>query len=174
MGNDSFVGMIHLRQASKIDIPLIQQLTQLIWPATYGNIISQEQITYMLDMMYSETSLENQLENPNIRFYIIEIDSIPSGFTSVELHIEHQTSKIHKLYLSQKLHGKGYGRIIVEQLEKIVAQNGDAYLILNVNRSNPAVDFYKRIGFEIIAEEDIHIGANYYMNDFVMRKKTIN
>ncbi|HLU87255.1 MAG TPA: GNAT family N-acetyltransferase, partial [Taishania sp.] len=126
--------MIYLREASITDIPLIQQLTNQIWPATYQHIISSEQIAYMLDMMYSTTSLEKQLENPNLYFYIIEIDGEPKGYTSCEIHIEPQTAKIHKLYLSQTLHGLGYGRMVVEQLEKIVAKHNNKYLILNVNR----------------------------------------
>lgn len=172
-GNGSFVLMIQLREARLTDIPLIQELTNQIWPATYGHIISNEQISYMLDKMYSITSLEKQLAQQNLRFYIIEVDGKSSGYTSCELHIEPNTTKIHKLYLSLNLHGKGYGRLVVEQLEEIVAQNGDEYLILNVNRYNKAVEFYKRIGLEIIKEEDINIGNDYYMNDYVMRKKLI-
>jgi ribosomal protein S18 acetylase RimI-like enzyme len=39
---------------------------------------------------------------------------------------------------------------------------------LNVNRYNPAKDFYEKLGFKIILEEDIPIGQ-YWMNDYVMR-----
>ena len=163
--------MIQLRKATIADILLIQELTNQIWPKTYGSIISKEQITFMLEMMYSTESLKNQLTQENLRFYIIILNEKPVGYTSCELHIEPKTAKIHKLYLSHNLHGKGYGRLVVEQLEEIIAQNGIENLILNVNRHNTAVDFYKRIGFEIIKEEDINIGNDYYMNDYVMGKK---
>ena len=170
-GNGSFVLMIQLREARLTDIPLIQELTNQIWPLTYGHIISKEQISFMLKMMYSTESLKNQLTQENLRFYIITLNGKPVGYTSCELHLEPKTAKIHKLYLSHDLHGKGYGKIVVTQLEEVVAQNNNEYLILHVNRHNTAVDFYKRIGFEIIKEEDINIGNDYFMNDYVMRKK---
>ena len=47
-------------------------------------------------------------------------------------------------------------------------------LLLNVNRHNKAISFYKKYGFDIIAEEDIDIGNGYYMNDYVMEKKLPN
>ena len=41
---------------------------------------------------------------------------------------------------------------------------------LNVNRHNPALAFYERLGFQQHREEDIPIGP-YWMNDYVMRKE---
>ena len=43
------------------------------------------------------------------------------------------------------------------------------YLELNVNRQNIAVGFYKKLGFNIVAEEDISIGNGFFMNDYVMQ-----
>ena len=41
---------------------------------------------------------------------------------------------------------------------------------LYVNRFNPAVEFYKHIGFVIEDTRDHSIGNNYFMNDFIMVK----
>ena len=41
-------------------------------------------------------------------------------------------------------------------------------LDLNVNRHNQAQEFYKKLGFKIIREEDVPVGQ-YFMNDYVMR-----
>ncbi len=48
---------------------------------------------------------------------------------------------------------------------------GGTALQLNVNRSNKARFFYEKLGFNVVREEDIDIGNNYFMNDFVMEKK---
>jgi ribosomal protein S18 acetylase RimI-like enzyme len=48
---------------------------------------------------------------------------------------------------------------------------GNKNLLLNVNRENPALGFYKKKGFEVIKTEDIDIGNGYFMNDYVMRLK---
>jgi ribosomal protein S18 acetylase RimI-like enzyme len=38
-----------------------------------------------------------------------------------------------------------------------------------VNRENKAIGFYNKLGFTIIAEEDIPIGNGFFMNDYVMQ-----
>jgi hypothetical protein len=37
-----------------------------------------------------------------------------------------------------------------------------------VNRYNKARQFYEKMGFVVIGEEDIDIGNNYLMNDYIM------
>ena len=45
-------------------------------------------------------------------------------------------------------------------------------IYLNVLSSNERANkFYEKFGFNIEKEEDIDIGNNYYMNDYVMQKK---
>ena len=43
------------------------------------------------------------------------------------------------------------------------------YLHLNVNRKNPALAFYKKLGYEIIETVDIPF-AEFWLNDYVMAK----
>ena len=50
--------MYEIKKAETDDIPLVRELTFRVWPQTYASILSQEQIDYMLEMMYSEASLK--------------------------------------------------------------------------------------------------------------------
>ena len=43
--------MFEIRKATKDDCPQIRQLAEQIFPATYKEIISQEQIDFMMDWM---------------------------------------------------------------------------------------------------------------------------
>ncbi len=38
----------------------IQKLAKTIWPRVFGEILSMEQLDYMLDLIYSQTALERQ------------------------------------------------------------------------------------------------------------------
>jgi ribosomal protein S18 acetylase RimI-like enzyme len=40
-----------------------------------------------------------------------------------------------------------------------------------VNRTNPAVNFYQKIGFEIVESIDLDLGNGYFMNDYRMKIK---
>jgi ribosomal protein S18 acetylase RimI-like enzyme len=63
----------------------------------------------------------------------------------------------------------GIGKKLIEFVKKIANQSDMEGLLLNVNRFNKAVDFYKAIGFRVLYEENIDIGNGYLMEDFVMK-----
>ncbi len=69
------------------------------------------------------------------------------------------------------MQGKGVGKLLLQEVTDRAQQLGQDTLLLNVNRFNVAIDFYKRQGFYVIAEEDIDIGNGYFMNDYLMEKK---
>ncbi|MBN8880255.1 MAG: GNAT family N-acetyltransferase [Sphingobacteriales bacterium] len=158
-----------LRKAYVHDIPLIRDLAFRIWPTAYGQIISQGQIDYMLDLMYSEQSLEKQMQEGNE--FILAYDGVePVGFASVGL-TEPGVYKLHKLYVLPSQQGRGTGRFLIENVIKAAKAKGAHALQLNVNRQNPAIEFYKRMGFSIINDVEIDIGNGYQMVDHVMEKR---
>ena len=58
---------------------------------------------------------------------------------------------------------------MLKEVEAQAAKTGCHTLNLNVNRHNPAFNFYKSAGFAVVQEEDIPIGP-YFMNDYVLQK----
>ena len=63
--------MISIRSATAGDLPAIHGLAHKIWPAAYGDILSTEQMEYMLDLIYSLTSLNHQLVDLKHNFFIV-------------------------------------------------------------------------------------------------------
>jgi ribosomal protein S18 acetylase RimI-like enzyme len=152
------------------DIPLIRELTFQVWPQTYAEVITKEQISYMLDMMYSETSLKRQMTEEHCRFLFIYEDEKPAGFASYS-EIEPGTFKLHKIYILPGGQGKGKGRFMIDHiLNEIKTKMGKA-LQLQVNRENKARWFYEKLGFSIIREIDLDIGNGFFMRDYIMEKK---
>jgi RsiW-degrading membrane proteinase PrsW (M82 family)/ribosomal protein S18 acetylase RimI-like enzyme len=163
------VPSITLHKASDKDVLLIRELSLQVWPQTYASVLSPEQIQYMMNLMYSEAALHQQMHD-NHHFYIVYNAGIPIGFVSYG-EIEPHLFKLHKIYLLPLQQGRGTGRIVLEQIMERVKREGAAVLRLNVNRNNPAQHFYKKLGFEVVQEQDIDIGHGYFMNDYVMEKK---
>ncbi len=161
--------MLDIRNASIKDIPLIQELTYQIWPQTYAPILSKEQIDYMLEMMYSDTSLQQQMVD-GTRFLIAYEDKVPVGFAAFQ-EIKPTLFKLHKIYVLGTRQGKGTGRFMINHIIEEIRKQGASTLQLQVNRHNKAKDFYELLGFTIIEEADFDIGNGYFMNDYVMEKK---
>lgn len=164
--------MITFHEGNIKDIPLIRELTFKIWPVTYGPILSREQIDYMLEMMYSPASLEQQMLEQGHRFVIAYESSQPAGFASFSRKdTDNAAYKLHKIYVLPGFQGKGVGKKLIDHIIQSILPVGAKTLELNVNRHNTAKTFYEKQGFEIVRTEDIAIGKGYFMNDYVMEKK---
>ena len=159
-----------IRLAENKDLPSIQMLAKKIWPAAYGHILSTEQIEYMLELMYSHESLEQQMSASHHVFLILDYDSHPSGFASYSIPAGGKKGKLHKIYIDQELQGKGLGKSLLEEVTRRVRSAGCAILQLDVNRQNKAGSFYEKQGFKVTSEKDTDIGNGFVMTDYVMEK----
>ncbi len=164
--------MITLRLATFADIPTIQEVAEITWPISYREIISPEQIRYMLDLMYSQTKLKSAINDSNQAFWLAEEDGKVVGFCGIEHgYPEAGITRIHKLYILPETQGSGLGKILMDQVEDQAKINGSGTLHLNVNKGNKAVGFYQKNGFSVDHEEVLDIGNGYVMDDFVMVKE---
>ena len=160
--------------ATKEQLPIVRDLAYKIWPDTYGSILSKIQLDFMLDKFYNITSLEEQMLEKHQVFMLIEEDNQYLGFCAYELNIDNSNkTKLHKIYVLPETQGKGVGKQLLEKVEEIAKNAGDSHVILNVNRFNKALEFYKYKGFVITEEVDIEIGHGYLMEDYVMEKNLL-
>lgn len=163
--------MISIRKATLDDILTIQQIAYTTWYPTFEDILSQEQIQYMLEMMYSTGSLTEQIEIKKHNFYLAEENNIALGFISVEFNYQEKSiAKIHKIYILPSAQGKGVGKLLMQKAEEIAREQKLKKLSLNVNRFNKALNFYENLGYQTVKSEDIDIGNGYLMEDFVLEK----
>ena len=51
------IPMLHIRNATTADIPLIRELCLQVWPQTYTPIVGERQVAYMLGLFYSPDQL---------------------------------------------------------------------------------------------------------------------
>ena len=158
---------LYIRTIRKEELPLVQKLAHEIWNAYYPAIISQDQIDYMLNKMYSLASLEEQFDKGH-QFYLLTVENNSAGFLSIS-NDNNGNFFIHKLYVLTSLHQKGLGSYLLEGVMKMLT-NCKSFR-LTVNRKNiQAINFYFRKKFIIEKAEDFDIGNGYVMNDFVMMR----
>ena len=162
--------MLHVRPATESDIPAIQQIAYDSWPATYGQILSQAQIDYMLELMYNFNILKAQMTQTQV-FCLALHNEQPLGFVAYEVNYQSSSStKIHKIYILPQVQGQGVGKMLLGTAEEAARKQANNALVLNVNKFNKAVLFYERVGFQQVRNEIIELGNGYVMDDFVMQK----
>ena len=169
---------VSIRQATLSDIPVIRKMADIVFRKTYAEILSPDQMEYMMDWMYSEDSLKTQVSGEGKWFFIAEPaggeeSSSPAGYVSVEhesfLEDGRELFHLQKLYVLPEYQNSGLGRLMFEHVRSFVstlAPQGSR-IELNVNRNNKAVGFYRKIGMEIARQGDFPIGNGYFMNDFI-------
>ena len=162
---------IIITRAGLPDRAFIRSVSERTWPGTYGHIISQEQINFMLDWMYSDASLEKQM-NTGCEFYIASKqndngDLDPVGFCSVSP--EEGAHKLNKLYVLPAAQGTGAGKALLNKAIEVAKAVGSSSLFLQVNKQNTAYHFYLKKGFVKESDFKFDIGNGFYMDDYVMR-----
>lgn len=161
--------MVNIIEANETHISQIADIAEITWAATYGSILSREQMRFMLDTIYGENELKRVMTDGSQKFLLLKDKNGFQGFASFGVRTEDsQIFKLHKIYVLPTNQGKGYGSLLIDEIKRRLQNQGIKALDLNVNRHNPAQEFYKKLGFRIIREEDIPIGQ-YWMNDYVMR-----
>ena len=152
------------------EIRKVREIAEITWPVAFGDILSKEQLAYMMNMMYSEEVLEKQLHSGH-EFYLFTEDGKELGFMGIEPGYKGKSQlKIHKLYILPNQQGKGIGQQFIALAEERAKELQQEILTLNVNRYNKALHFYEKLGFSNIRSEDIDIGQGYLMEDYVMEK----
>lgn len=159
---------LSIRPGELEDVNTIGYLAQQIWPGAYGHILSAEQLKYMLNLFYNPAALRKQMLEDRHQFLLVEQDEEAIGFASWGALDEPGVYKLHKLYVLPGQQGKGLGRTLLQYIFEAIRPFGATVLRLNVNRHNKARQFYERMGFAVVKEEDVAIGNGYFMNDFVM------
>lgn len=165
--------MVKITLATINEVLIIQEIAYKTWPVTYGEILSVEQIDYMLKSWYETDVLLKNMADGQLFLLATEGDSC-HGFAVYEHHYSKgNKTRIHKIYILPEGQGKGIGKLFLDYITKTAQEETTTCLNLNVNKFNKAVLFYKKMGFEIVDEFDTEIGNGYLMEDYMMEKKIV-
>lgn len=159
---------------TKDKLSQVHDMAEIAFRNTYKDILSQEQIEYMMEWMYALPNLQRQFDEGHI--YHILLDGLcncgyvsfqPTGYDADKILVYH----LHKLYLLPSYQGKGLGKLLFREAIDLIRAHAPQLPVrveLNVNRNNPAVNFYKSMGMTILSQGDFNIGNGFYMNDYIM------
>ena len=161
MNNSTYV----MRLLERDELSVVKSLAYDIWPRVYDYMISSEQISYMLSLMYNLDKLQQQW-GEGVKFVVLEVEGMPQGFLSFEEKDE--CIFLHKLYLRPEMQGQGFGKKMLQVAMDFAIDTKKPNIELTVNRNNKFLEFYMSQGFQIKEEKDFDIGGGYFMNDYIL------
>lgn len=160
-----------------IPIETDAQLTDLsfvadtVWHECFKDLLSKEQINYMVSKFQSFKAMKEQIKN-GYNYFFINADGINVGYIGV--NIDNTTGKLFlsKLYILKSFRGKGYSRAVFDFIEGICEGMKLHTIWLTVNKYNERAKLvYNKMGFTNIKSQVTDIGSGYVMDDYVMEKK---
>ncbi len=144
-------------------------LAREIWHAHYPDIISHDQIEYMLAQRYSPDVIRDELGRAGIWWDVLREDGRLAGFSSYFLTGKPGEMKLDKLYVDTARQRRGYGGRLIERATEVARSRGCDRLVLTVNKRNAiAIAAYRKHGFEVVDAVVTDIGGGFVMDDYVM------
>ena len=145
------------------NLEALSALASAIVKEYYDPIVGAAQNDYMIARFQSVEGIRRQVAE-GYRYYVL-CEEQPVGFLGFyprgdELYLS-------KLYLRKEARGKGYGRAAFAFLKGEAEKVGLRKITLNVNKYNPTIQIYEKLGMKQVRAEVNDIGGGYVMDDYV-------
>jgi GNAT superfamily N-acetyltransferase len=153
---------------TEAEIAVIAGLAREIWYEYYVPLIGRAQVDYMVARFQSQAAMYEQVQ-AGYHYFLVVDGAEPVGYTAIR---EEPAGSlfISKLYLLKAQRGTGTGRAVMTFIEEWARERGLTRLWLTVNKGNPSVQAYERLGFEIAEPIVMDIGGGFVMDDYRMQK----
>jgi diamine N-acetyltransferase len=164
------IQFVPVTTARQIDV--VAGLAHEIWYEYYVPLIGRAQVDYMVSKFQSSGAMAQQLRE-GYEYFLAERDGRGIGYCAVQPQAADASLFLSKLYLISDARGAGTGRVCMEFIEQLARRRGLNLLWLTVNKGNPAVKAYERLGFRIAADLVMDIGGGFVMDDYRMEKSLL-
>lgn len=146
------------------NIKELSELASKIWHEYWPEILSPEQIDYMVEKFQSEHAIKSQIEKENYTYYFIKENSENVGYFGISEHNDYVF--LSKLYITGSHRGKGLGHKAFKKIKEL--SNGKT-IRLTVNKHNKnTIAVYLKWGFKIVDSVITDIGGGFVMDDYIM------
>jgi ribosomal protein S18 acetylase RimI-like enzyme len=155
--------------ATPADIAAVASLAAEIWYEHYVPIIGREQVDYMVPRFQSEPAIRAQISG-GLEYSLVRHHGKACGYFAIEPQAAERRMFLSKLYLLKSARGAGLARRALASIEAQCEARGFDTLWLTVNKYNPALHAYERLGFRRVADVVTDIGGGYVMDDYRLEK----
>jgi len=147
----------------------VARMAHEVWNEYYVSLIGQAQVDYMVAKFQSPEAMQAQIDS-GYEYFQMRQSGENIGYAAIRHDAAEARVFISKLYVLAAHRKSGAGRQCLEQIERMARERGATHLWLTVNKGNPSVHAYERLGFKIVEALVMDIGGGYVMDDYKMEK----
>lgn len=155
--------------ATPAEIEVTALLADAIWSECYEELLSREQIRYMVEKFQSVPAITAQIRDDGYLYFLFQIDGNNAGYLG--LQPKDGRLLLSKIYLLKSYRGGGWLSLLFGFVDSVAKRHGCRTVWMTANRHNErAVAAYKKIGFQVVREQVADIGQGFVMDDYVFEK----
>ncbi len=148
---------IEYKVCSKEDITQLIAVAIQSYNEHYTHLWHDKGKNYVKNSFNSE-QLSKEMEHPNAIFFLVLVDSIPSGFVklnidkAIDAYTSDEALELERIYFLKNAAGKGLGKETLSMITTFAKDRGKKLIWLKAMKGGEAQGFYQKQGFELINE----------------------
>jgi GNAT superfamily N-acetyltransferase len=146
----------------------VARLARVIWDEYYVPLIGRAQVEYMVAKFQTAEAMQAQID-AGYEYFLLH-DGPAQGYLAIRHDAADSRVFISKLYVLSTHRKTGAGRQALQFVERLARERGATHLWLTVNKGNPSVKAYERLGFRIAEAIVMDIGGGFVMDDYKMER----
>lgn len=166
---------LKINQVNIHQVHILQKISKETFLESFAEFNTEKNLKDYFEKAFSITSLMNQINNPNIRFYFVYQDQelcayfkINIGESQTEIQAE-EGLELERIYLYQKHQNQGLGKNILHEVKIKALMEDKKYIWLGVWEHNlRAIKFYENYGFQKF-DSHIYVMGDDPQTDLMMR-----
>lgn len=171
--------MLHIRKAGLENLRELQKIGVDSYLPHYAHLWKENDADWYLNRCFGDESLQNELADSNIEYYIISAEEKNIGILKLVLRKPLPDSSIEnalyleKIYFIKEWTGKGVGRELMNfTFERAKELNRDCVWLVAMDTAGKPVKAYERAGFMIHSRSqiDFELMKDEFRGTFVMKK----
>lgn len=162
---------LKIRKAELADVNLISALGITTCYEAYFELDPSHDLADYCINFFSLEQVTNELNDKNSTYLIAEYQGNAVGFVKlregkkVDCLQDENAIEVQRIYLLEKVKGKGFGKLLIEKSIEIGREKGYEMLWLGVWDQNvEAQKFYEKIGMKNVGLTDFSDGKNKFIN----------
>ncbi len=164
--------MIEIKLATKADIDVLALLARITWAESHGPYVEDKNnLLQYLNNNFSVAKTRQELNDPNVHFYIMYIDDLPVGYAKLIVHAKHETvasqntGRLERIFVQNEFIPLKIGRQLLNFVEqKAKALQLDTMWLTVYIKNDRAIRFYEKNEFKNVGAIDFHVNGKAYEN----------
>lgn len=167
--------MIQIRKATLSDATTLTEVGIQSFKSAHGHSAPKKDIEAYILQNFNEATFEQDLSKTTNHIYLISYHGVVVGYSLLifnkkdpNIQVEH-CAYLSRIYLLEAYYGVGLGKHLFDFIKTLCIENQQKGIWLNVWIENQrAINFYKKLGFEIVGKSDYQISATHSNPNHVM------